>query len=167
MNLGRPRRDLCWRCHAVRVVRGYCQPCTVARRPILALRARERRRRDPKRYDALASLAHRIAYADGKERFRYARKSARARGLEWKLTREEWEVLIAKPCSYCGEALAPSRCGIGLDRRDNDRGYEPCNVVPCCVQCNLARNNFFTPSEMEAFIGPAFRRVAEWRKNKS
>lgn len=160
---GGPRRDLCYGCHAVRIVRGYCEDCKASQRPVFAARARARRARDPKKYDTQASRLHSIAYAAGRERFRYARKSARARGLEWALSESTWRALIEKPCSYCGEALAVSKCGIGLDRLDNDRGYEPGNVAPCCIRCNRARNTFFTTAEMEAFIGPAFRKVVERR----
>jgi len=29
----------------------------------------------------------------------------------------------------------------GIDRLDSSKGYEPGNVVPCCKQCNWAKND--------------------------
>ena len=56
------------------------------------------------------------------------------RGLEYRLTPEEFVTLVEKPCHYCnyfkeGEAN-------GIDRVNNDKGYFMENVVPCCEICN-------------------------------
>lgn len=51
-----------------------------------------------------------------------------------------------------------SKAGIGLDRLDNAKGYEPGNVVSCCSECNIARSDNFTPEEMKV-IGMAIRKV--------
>ncbi len=57
--------------------------------------------------------------------------NARAKGRKFTLTRGQVRDLIERSCSYCGEP-APS----GIDRVDNDRGYEPGNVASCCFPCN-------------------------------
>lgn len=63
--------------------------------------------------------------------------------LEWTLTKEEFTKLTSSPCHYCG--VPPSNLSTvgnskysynGLDRKDNDEGYTPDNVVPCCWECN-------------------------------
>lgn len=77
-------------------------------------------------------------------RFGRAVRKAAARGKTWELPRETYEALVEEPCEYCG---APTGAGVGLDRLDNSRGYEPGNVVPCCGPCNLLRGNRLTPEE--------------------
>ncbi len=91
-------------------------------------------------------------------RFEYVRKNAgRRKGRSWTLTREQFYTLVAMPCHYCG---LPNNveAGVGLDRLDNMRGYEPDNVVSCCKECNLVRGDRFTPEEMRV-IGASVREV--------
>lgn len=68
--------------------------------------------------------------------FKRAIRMAYMRGLEWNLTPGQYEMLTAQECSYCGASLGN---GLGLDRIDNDRGYLPNNVNPCCGPCNRLR----------------------------
>lgn len=85
-------------------------------------------------------LAEIPGYVEGlhhTERYAKAIRQAHRRGKKWGLTREQWEQLVALPCDYCG---APTGNGVGLDRVDNDLGYLPGNVVPCCTICNNIRN---------------------------
>jgi hypothetical protein len=66
---------------------------------------------------------------------RYTQIKARAKNREKKfsLPFELYEnQLWGKPCHYCGCEIELT----GLDRKDNDRGYTPDNVVPCCINCN-------------------------------
>lgn len=73
--------------------------------------------------------------------------SALRREKEWNLSEQEVFDLIVQDCSYCG--LVPSTDMklsahpdfryTGIDRVDNDRGYEKDNVVPCCETCNAAK----------------------------
>lgn len=51
--------------------------------------------------------------------------------------------ILLKPCIYCGDTHR-----IGCDRIDNTLGHTKNNVVPCCIECNTARNNYFTYDEM-------------------
>jgi len=84
--------------------------------------------------------------------FRALKKSARERGLEWSISREQVRELTKKPCYYCGiEPRQEIKNGYngynggikynGLDRVDNSRGYVIDNVVPCCRVCNFAKSN--------------------------
>lgn len=69
------------------------------------------------------------------------------------------ENIINKPCYYCGDTNR-----VGCDRIDNSKGHTKDNVIPCCYECNCARNNNFSVDEMK-IIGQAIRKVKESRNN--
>jgi len=79
------------------------------------------------------------------------RRVARKRGLTWNLTMEEFIRLTKGSCAYCGiepsQMFKPNHASNGsyiyngIDRRDNERGYEPDNVVSCCTTCNVAKRS--------------------------
>jgi hypothetical protein len=80
----------------------------------------------------------------------YKSRSAKARGLTWEISREEFSKIIKLPCYYCGHLpsniwKAQSGNGDcvynGLDRKDNTLGYILSNVVPCCYVCNRAKKD--------------------------
>lgn len=76
-------------------------------------------------------------------------RHARERGLVWNLTTLEFRALVLKNCFYC--TVAPSQVlranknsemqilYNGIDRKDNNEGYEVGNCVPCCGSCNQAK----------------------------
>lgn len=57
------------------------------------------------------------------------------RNLDFTLTQQQCVVLFESSCHYCAN---DPLCGI--DRVDNSKGYIPENVVPCCTNCNVAKN---------------------------
>jgi hypothetical protein len=78
------------------------------------------------------------------------RVHAKEGGRTWNLTTEEAERLFQSRCHYCG--ISPSQVCTssklngsytynGIDRVDSSKGYEISNVVPCCRQCNWAKND--------------------------
>ena len=75
------------------------------------------------------------------------RLSARHRDLVFDLTEQELYGIIVQPCSYCGLppstdvklSAHPDFRYTGIDRVDNDKGYEKDNVVPCCETCNTSK----------------------------
>jgi hypothetical protein len=94
-------------------------------------------------------------------RWAAGRGSARDRGLRWDISLDSYVTIIQNPCHYCGTSLK-DRQGHSLDRKDNDLGYTPANVLPCCGTCNRIRGDNLTVPEMEA----AMRAVLEFRKNQ-
>jgi hypothetical protein len=50
---------------------------------------------------------------------------------------ENYELLIFSDCTYCGGM--DDRGFNGLDRMDNNIGYLPENVTPCCMLCNYIK----------------------------
>ncbi len=72
------------------------------------------------------SLTHRghMTYAE-------YRGKAKERGIKFRLTRDEFNKLVAGNCTYCGISSAN-----GIDRTDSDKCYIWDNCVPCCADCN-------------------------------
>jgi hypothetical protein len=70
--------------------------------------------------------------------------SAKRRGHEFEITKEEFLELVKQDCFYCGEppkqiARKDSKYPLtynGIDRIDNSKGYIKGNIVPCCGVCN-------------------------------
>lgn len=73
--------------------------------------------------------------------------------IEWMI-----ENILTQKCVYCGDDKR-----IGCDRIDNNKGHTADNVVPCCVECNTARNNYFTYEEMK-MLGKVIRKIKCNRK---
>lgn len=78
------------------------------------------------------------------------KRHANDRNLSWNMTFEDVEVIIQKPCFYCGTERSNHKVTKnckegydhnGIDRADNSIGYEPNNVVPCCKICNYAKSD--------------------------
>ena len=71
-------------------------------------------------------------YHCSKGRFRAYKTEAKARNYNFNLTFEQFESFWQKPCTYCGSHIKE----IGLDRINNEQGYNIENVTPCCWLCN-------------------------------
>ena len=71
----------------------------------------------------------------------------------------DWMIdnIIMKSCYYCGD---PNR--VGCDRIDNSKGHTKNNVVPCCYDCNCARNVNFTFEEMK-ILGKTIAEIKQSR----
>lgn len=74
----------------------------------------------------------------------------------------DWMInnILTKPCVYCGDTKR-----IGCDRIDNSKGHTKDNVVPCCIECNTARNNNFSHEEMFV-LGETIAKIKEDRSKK-
>jgi hypothetical protein len=112
-------------------------------------RVKELRQLKPDIYRARDARGHQTP----KTRFRYSQDRALKRNLTWTFTFEEYVLMIGQPCFYCANLLgAPVKQGVGLDRINNDIGYETNNVLPCCGVCNIMRNNFLTVEETKSVV---------------
>lgn len=79
-------------------------------------------------------------------RFGHSKNKAKKRGIEWTITKEDFNKLKTLPCHYCGDEIITT--GSGLDRMDNTRGYHLDNVVPCCNICNTMKLDYWSYGEM-------------------
>lgn len=74
-------------------------------------------------------------------RWSHFKAQSKVRKQEMALTREDFERLTGKRCSYCGDFSKGKIC-VGLDRIDSAGGYSLSNVVPCCEMCNLMKRHY-------------------------
>ena len=82
--------------------------------------------------------------------FRYYVTNANRRGIDFKIDRDFFKEVSSKNCFYCNKPPSDFfkrdlRSGKfiynGVDRVDNNRGYEYDNCVSCCRVCNRAKGD--------------------------
>lgn len=79
-------------------------------------------------------------------------KNAKKRGWNFNLSKPFFRHLVIQPCYYCGDSPSNTFRGNknmngvfvynGIDRVQNEIGYVPDNVVPCCSRCNSIKATF-------------------------
>lgn len=75
------------------------------------------------------------------------KKSAAIRGFNWELSEEEFRALTSKDCFYCGSEptafIVKSSVYLynGIDRINNNIGYQLSNVISCCKYCNYGKRD--------------------------
>lgn len=80
----------------------------------------------------------------------------------WELTFDEYSnILKNNKCHYCNKEL--NKCWSGLDRKNPNWNYSFKNVVPCCKNCNIMKNNFLSYEEM-LVVWKALQKY--WNNNK-
>lgn len=72
---------------------------------------------------------------DGVGVYKQHLRSARRRGIPNELSEDRYRWLLSQPCAYCG-----SEAG-GVDRVKSEWGYTTLNSVPCCKDCNYAKQS--------------------------
>lgn len=97
--------------------------------------------RAPKKYSGIKSCYYKL--------YSKYRTNAAYRKHTFNLTEEEFFHLLQQPCHYCGKE--PSQIVVnngnsasynGIDRVNNNIGYEVGNVVSCCGICNVMKQSF-------------------------
>jgi len=103
---------------------------------------------------------------------RTMKRGARQRGYIWQLTKEQVRILTQQSCYYCGaqpiQQGTSSACNgaylyNGLDRVNNERGYEINNVIPCCGICNYAKRTM-TQDDFLAWISRVYNHSVDKEK---
>ena len=67
------------------------------------------------------------------------KKGACERILEFKISFDEYESIVNKPCYYCG--ITQERGFNGIDRVNSSIGYINENCVSCCKMCNYMKGS--------------------------
>ena len=95
--------------------------------------------------------------------------SSRNRGLVVELTREQWETIASRNCTFCGSEPFQRPSGTGIDRVDSSIGYTVENSMPCCYECNIMKgsttleefiarikmiNNNYEPKGLASYLNP-------------
>lgn len=100
------------------------------------------------------------------------KKSAKVRGYEFALSKDEFRDIITKPCIYCGESLTQEKKKkdmngsfkyTGIDRYDNSKGYVHGNCVPCCKKCNRIKGTM-SVDEMYKRLTTIISRRDMWKR---
>ncbi len=93
------------------------------------------------------------------ERYNSYKSSAKARGHSFNLSKKQFHMFFGKNCFYCGEKIE----FVGIDRFDNEMGYDLDNCVPCCSVCNKMKLNI----EYEKFIQKCKQIVSVYYGNRT
>ena len=103
--------------------------------------------------------------------FRGMKYNAVKRKKRFELTKEQVRDLVTQACWYCGSLPTQRFHGLrlngdftynGIDRVNNSIGYVEGNVVPCCGQCNTAKNTLGV-KEFKAWIVRAYEYFKDQR----
>ena len=109
-----------------------------------------------RKHEATVNFNIRTKTKDISDGFSYVwqgyRKSAKDRGLSFKLSKEQFRVLTQGDCCYCGRSPNQRRgtrkkgkiqgfIYNGIDRINSKIGYEISNCVSCCKFCNIGKGD--------------------------
>lgn len=113
---------------------GCCRPCNIAKGnsdPDTFIRKAYYRVRN-KYFDDVDDI-----WSDNikKPRWCSAKKRSQEQKREFLLTKEEWNILVSRDCSYCGR-IRPEGKWNGVDKIVPGNGYILENTVSCCDDCN-------------------------------
>lgn len=113
---------------------GKTRSCGCKRKEVIAQTYTEKRNISGKRDSAFRQVV--TSY----------RWSAKNKGLSWNINDDDIYKFTNQNCNYCGAKPGIiSRVGYmmyiynGMDRVDNNKGYEVDNIVPCCSNCNYMK----------------------------
>lgn len=83
--------------------------------------------------------------------YRSYKDGAKARNLQFNLSKEDFLSLVSSDCIYCGnppitkEYITTHKsyyAANGIDRIDLSKGYTLDNCVPCCTKCNVMKLDY-------------------------
>ena len=101
---------------------------------------------------------------DLKHKWSCFKRQAQRRGIEQRLSFEQYPTLVQLPCAYCGKGAVGQRASfVGIDRIDsNAREYSLQNCVPSCSVCNFMKGAL----DANVFLNKV-REIAAWRTGSS
>lgn len=75
------------------------------------------------------------SFIHGNHDYSVYKSQAKKRAHEFSLSVDDFEKIVSEPCHYCGDYF------VGIDRKDNSKGYTLENSLPCCKHCNIAKRD--------------------------
>jgi hypothetical protein len=81
-------------------------------------------------------MAHTLDYKERPSYNTYERRARKNFPNDNMISKDEFINITTKECYYCGRE-GPN----GIDRIDNEIGYQSDNCVPCCKHCNYVKGN--------------------------
>lgn len=99
------------------------------------------------------------------------KKGAKRRNLEWSLSNDQFKSLTKGYCYYCNikpeqfikrNDLNGGYIHNGIDRLDNNLGYNTINCVPCCGMCNWIKGKY----NHDIFIKHILKIAINWSSEK-
>lgn len=97
--------------------------------------------------------------------------NAKIKNVSFNISKDCFKKLTKQNCYYCNRKPSKSitnssvKCNgsyiyNGIDRVDNNLGYELTNVVPCCSICNYAKRNL-TYADFISWIKRAYKNIVK------
>lgn len=91
------------------------------------------------RKDGYCNECKNCYYTTKEGRYNMYKKGAKARDMEFSLSKEEFYKITEQPCYYCGDFTKGYN---GIDRYNSKIGYIKENCVPCCEICNRMKLDY-------------------------
>jgi hypothetical protein len=79
------------------------------------------------------------------------KRSAETREIDYNLSDEETKQFLKNECFYCKD-ISDNGYLNGIDRKDNNIGYDIDNCVTCCKMCNISKKTM----SVDEFIGKVY-----------
>lgn len=83
--------------------------------------------------------------------FNTYKNRALKKNIEFSINIEQFNEIINKDCYLCGKKTTELHTN-GIDRIDNNVGYNTENIKPCCGECNYMKKNFIINDIFNKFI---------------
>ena len=132
----------------------YAKEYNKKNRAKIRIRQRKWRVLNPDKAKEMSDKQREKNRVSGALKFHKMRELAKRRGIT--CTWDKWEFMLwfksqSGRCHYCGTELMAGLVdrlkNFTLDRLDNDKGYEPGNIVACCGRCNMMKGSWLTAEQ--------------------
>jgi hypothetical protein len=117
-------------------IRHSVQRCAICYEKLKEIEAKRERSRNYKEERKEHMLTH----------YQNFKRSSIRRNIEFNISIEEFTEIVQQNCYYCNHYKETE--AIGIDRVNNSIGYVSTNIVPCCADCNILKNDL----PLEKFI---------------
>lgn len=79
------------------------------------------------------------------------KKSANIRSIEFNINEEQFNKIKFLDCYLCNKSVSDKHNN-GIDRIDSLKNYDLDNILPCCGDCNIMKNDFILENMLLKFV---------------